>query len=161
MNQLSEYFCHNIEQVFTYSFSFFIGTFCCDHHAHYILPYFYLLSELHSGKPATLVSRDNIPASTEAEMTNFTFIWPSAVAVPIVANAVCAIVLTALLPAHFAHFFQSFISFTFLSRLLQLYLSTYCSRLPVLTFVLYHMHCVLFLPFTGPVTDVFFESVFS
>ena len=68
----------------------------------------YLFSELHSGKPVMLVSSDNIPASMDVEITNFVSICPSTVTVPIVAMAVCATVFIALIPAHLAHFFQSF-----------------------------------------------------
>lgn len=79
---------------------------------------YYLFSELHSGKPVILVSSDNIPASIDAEITNFAFICPSTVTVPIVATAVCEIVLIALIAAHLAHFFQSFAFMlsSFLSR---------------------------------------------
>ena len=67
-----------------------------------------MFSELHSGKPVMLVSSDNIPASMDVEITNFVSICPSTVTVPIVAMAVCATVFIALIPAHFAHFIQSF-----------------------------------------------------
>ena len=67
-----------------------------------------MFSELHSGKPVMLVSSDNIPASMDVEITNFVSICPSTVTVPIVAMAVCATVFIALIPAHLAHFFQSF-----------------------------------------------------
>ena len=71
--------------------------------------YLYHSSVLHSGNPAILVNSDKIPANTEADTTSFVSTCPSAVAVPMVATAVCATVLIALIPAHFAQFFQSFI----------------------------------------------------
>lgn len=69
----------------------------------------YSPSVLHSGNPAMLVNSDKTPDSIDAEITSFASTCPSAVAVPIVAIIVCATVFTALMPAHFAQFFQSFI----------------------------------------------------
>ena len=63
-------------------------------------------SSLTSGKPATLVNTDNMPASSEAEPTTSQLTSPITADVPIVATAVCATVLTALTAAAFAQFFQ-------------------------------------------------------
>jgi hypothetical protein len=52
-----------------------------------------------SGKPATLVSIDKIPAKREADPTASQLTSPIATLVPMVAIAVCAIVLTARIPA--------------------------------------------------------------
>ena len=52
---------------------------------------------LHSGNPAMLISSDKIPANADAEITSFASTCPSAVAVPMVAIAVCATVLIALI----------------------------------------------------------------
>ena len=60
-----------------------------------------------SGSPATDVSMDTTPASTDADTTSLQSTAPKATADPIVPTAVCATVLTALTPAAFAHFFQS------------------------------------------------------
>ncbi len=56
---------------------------------------------LSSGSPATLVSRDNTPASAAAEATIAQLTSPRTAAVPIVATAVCATVLIARIPAAF------------------------------------------------------------
>ena len=56
-----------------------------------------------SGRPATDVARDMMPASTDADPTICQFTSPIAAAVPIVATNVCAIVLTALRAAALAH----------------------------------------------------------
>lgn len=57
-----------------------------------------------SGRPATLVSRDNSPAKAAAETTATQLTSPSTAAVPIVATAVCATVLTARTPAAYNQF---------------------------------------------------------
>lgn len=67
----------------------------------------YSPSALHSGNPAMLVNNDKIPDRIDAETTSFASTCPSAVAVPIVATAVCATVLIALIPAFFIHFLVS------------------------------------------------------
>jgi hypothetical protein len=57
-----------------------------------------------SGRPATLVSSDRIPASTEALATILQSTADRNAELPIVATAVCATVLIALTPAAFHHF---------------------------------------------------------
>ena len=56
-----------------------------------------------SGRPARLVSRDRIAAISDAEQTAIQFTSPSNAAVPMVANAVCAIVLSARIAAARSH----------------------------------------------------------
>ena len=73
---------------------------------------------LSSGRPATLVSRDSTPASADAEATRGQLTSPMAAAVPMVATAVWATVLTARTPAAFTHFFASLMLFHLLSILL-------------------------------------------
>ena len=70
---------------------------------------------LTSGNPATLVSSERIPASSEAEITTFQSTAERIADVPIVAAAVYAIVLTARTPAAFNHF--SNFSFILISSL--------------------------------------------
>lgn len=57
-----------------------------------------------SGKPATDVSMERIPATAAVDPTNIQFTSDIAMVVPMAATAVCAIVFTALTPAAFAHF---------------------------------------------------------
>ena len=61
-----------------------------------------------SGSPATEVSRERIPARTEAEATAIQFTSPMNADVPTVATAVCATVFTARTPAAFSHFLKLF-----------------------------------------------------
>lgn len=61
-----------------------------------------------SGKPATDVSIDSNPASADAEITIAQLTFDKTADVPIVEIAVCATVLTALIPAAFAHLIVSF-----------------------------------------------------
>ena len=56
-----------------------------------------------SGRPATLVRSDSIPAIAEALSTIIQFTPSSMAVVPIVAITVCATVFAALIPAAFSH----------------------------------------------------------
>src|SRR5699024_8593208 len=59
-----------------------------------------------SGSPATLVATEITPERRDADKTIIQFTSCKTAAVPIVATNVCAIVLTALTPAAFAHEIQ-------------------------------------------------------
>ena len=61
-----------------------------------------------SGKPATDVKRDRMPASAAAETTATQLTSPITTEVPIMATAVCATVLTALIPAALAQVLKLF-----------------------------------------------------
>ena len=60
-------------------------------------------SSLTSGRPATEVSRDRMPARADALATITQFTSPNTALVPMVATAVCATVFSALMPAAFSH----------------------------------------------------------
>ena len=66
-------------------------------------------SSLTSGRPAMLISKDRMPANADAEPTAIQFTSPSTAEVPIVAIAVCAIVLIARTPAALIQVLQFFI----------------------------------------------------
>ena len=68
-----------------------------------LLRSFYLYSFI-SGSPAVLVSSETSPASSEAETVVFQSTPEKTAPVPIVATAVCATVLSALIPAALSHF---------------------------------------------------------
>lgn len=57
-----------------------------------------------SGRPATDISKDSIPASSDDEKTTAQFTLEITAEVPIVAIAVCATVLNALVEAALNHF---------------------------------------------------------
>ena len=67
-----------------------------------------------SGKPATLVATDSMAASAVADMTMTQLTSCSTAADPTVATKVCAAVLTALIPAAFAHCAQYSLFFMYL-----------------------------------------------